>query len=344
MVEQTQQGISTGDKRPQRFVSSFGRGVLLAAAFIAGLALLPQARAADWPGKPITIIVPFTPGTGMDNLARILAPRLSQRLGQAVVVDNKPGASGNIGTGVAALAVADGHTLLMTANTFVTNAALYKKISYDPVKSFDPIAMAATGSLALAIHPSVPARTLPEFVKLLKQNPGRYTYSSPGNGTPQHLAMELFNISAGTEMLHVPYKGSAGAITDLLGGSVSAMVLPVHSALQHAKTGKLVMLGVAQEKRSPAAPDVPTFSEQGVKNAEVDLWYGILAPAGTPVAVLRRLNSEITQILQQPDVKEALDKQGMQATPGPAEQLADLIRVDQKRWSDVVRRAKITAD
>lgn len=322
----------------------FGRAVLLAAACLVGLVGLPSAQAADWPGKSITVIVPFTPGTGMDNLARILGPRLSQRLGQAVVVDNKPGASGNIGTGAAAQALPDGHTLLMTANTFVTNASLYKSIPYDPVKSFAPIAIAATGSLALAVNPSVPARNLPDFVRLLKQNPGRYTYSSPGNGTPQHLAMELFNISAGTEMLHVPYKGSAGAITDLLGGAVSAMVLPVHSALQHAKSGKLILLGVAQNKRSPAAPEVPTFSEQGVKDAEVDLWYGMLAPAGTPAPVLQRLNSEITQILELPDVKEALDKQGMQATPGPAGKLADLIWTDQRKWSDVVKRAKITAD
>jgi tripartite-type tricarboxylate transporter receptor subunit TctC len=320
------------------------RILALACAAATSLVLSPLALADNWPSKPITIIVPFTPGTGMDNLARTLAPRLSQRLGQPVIVDNKPGASGNIGTGVAASAAPDGHTLLVTANTFVTNASLYKSIPYDPVKSFVPVATASTGALALAVHPSVPARTLPDFIKLLKANPGKYSFSSPGNGTPQHLAMELFTISTGTQMLHVPYKGSAGAVTDLLGGSVQAMVLPVHTALSHAKTGKLVMLGVAQEKRAPAAPDVPTFAEQGVKNADVDLWYGVLAPAGTPAPIVARLNSEITQILGMPDVKETLEKQGMTPTPGPADRLAAMIRNDAKKWADVVKKANITAD
>ncbi|WP_151448690.1 tripartite tricarboxylate transporter substrate binding protein [Lacisediminimonas profundi] len=310
----------------------------------AATGIAPAALAQSWPSKPITIIVPFTPGTGMDNLARTLSPRLAQRLGQPVIVDNKPGASGNIGTGIAASAAPDGHTLLVTANTFVTNASLFKNIPYDPVKSFVPVAPASVGALALAVNPSVPARNLQEFINLLKANPGKYSFSSPGNGTPQHLAMELFTINTGTQMLHVPYKGSAGAITDLLGGSVQAMVLPVHSALGHAKTGKLVLLGVAQEKRAAAAPAVPTFAEQGVKGAEVDLWYGVLAPAGTPPAVVSRLNTEINQILSQPDVREALDKQGMTATPGSADKLGNLIRTDAKRWADVIKRANITAD
>jgi tripartite-type tricarboxylate transporter receptor subunit TctC len=300
--------------------------------------------AQSYPSMPITIIVPFTPGTGMDNLARTLSPKLSQRLGQPVIVENKPGASGNIGTGAAANAPADGHTLLITANTFVTNASLYKSLPYDPVKSFVPVALASRGALALAVNPSVPARNLAEFIKVLKANPGKYTYSSPGNGTPQHLAMELFQHNTGTSMLHVPYKGSAGAITDLLGGSVNAMVLPVHSALNFAKSGKIVMLGLAQDKRWPAAPDVPTFSEQGVKNSDVDLWYGVLAPAGTPPAVVTRLNKEITQILALPDVREALEKQGMVPTPGPAEQLGMLIRNDAKRWAEVIKHANIKAD
>lgn len=321
-----------------------GLGAAFASASLAPLAPLAVRAQPAWPSKTITLLVPFTPGTGMDMLARTLAPRLSQRLGQAVVVDNKPGASGNLGTGIAAQAPADGHTLLVTANTFVTNPSLFEKIPYDPQKSFAPVALATQGALALAVHPSFPARTLPEAIRVIKAAPGKYSYASPGNGTPQHLAMELLCLNAGLEMVHVPYKGSAGAITDLLGGQVQAMVLPVHSALGHAKAGRLAMLGVAQPNRSAAAPDVPTFAEQGVRNADVDLWFGVLAPVGTPAPVLARLNAEIVQILQQPDVVESLDKAGMVPTPGPAEALATLVRNDQKRWAELIRQAKITAD
>lgn len=321
------------------------RQFLLLAGAVAMLALPGAGQAQEaWPSKPITIVVPFTPGTGIDVLARTLGQKLSQRLGQPVIIENKAGASGNIGTEAAARAAPDGYTLLMTVNTFVMNASLYKNIPYDPVKSFVPVAPTAQGALTFAVHPSLPARTLAEAVKLFKDNPGKYTYASPGNGTPQHLAMELLKLNTGAELLHVPYKGSAGAITDLLGGQVQAMILPVHSALAHAKAGKLRMLAVAQDKRVPSAPDVPTFAEQGVASSNVDLWYGMLAPAGTPAPVVARLNSEINQILAMPDVSEALDKQGMLPTPGKPEVLGALVKNDLARWADVIRRAKISAD
>jgi tripartite-type tricarboxylate transporter receptor subunit TctC len=319
--------------------------VILGAAAVAALAL-PMTGTAQtaWPAKPIKIIVPFTPGTGIDVLARTLGQKLSERLGQPVVVDNKPGASGNIGTGAVATAAADGYTLLMTVNTFVINPSLYKSVPYDPIKSFVPVAPAAVGALTFAVHPSFPAKTLAEAVKLFKANPGKYTYASPGSGTPQHLAMELFKLNTGTDILHVPYKGSAGAITDLLGGEVQAMVLPVHSALSHAKTGRIRMLAVAQEKRATIAPDVPTFSEQGVPNSSVDLWYGLMAPTGTPAAVVDKLNGEINSILALADVRETLDKQGLTPTPGQPEALGALVKNDFARWAEVIRKAKITAD
>jgi tripartite-type tricarboxylate transporter receptor subunit TctC len=319
--------------------------MLALAAGLAMLALPGSGRAqATWPARPITIIVPFTPGTGIDVLARTIGQKLGQRLGQAVIVENRSGASGNIGTGAVANAAPDGYTLLMTVNTFVMNPSLYKSVPYDPVKSFVAVAPAARGALTFAVNPSFPAMTLKEAIGQFKANPGKFSYASPGNGTPQHMAMELLKLNTGVDILHVPYKGSAGAITDLLGGQVQAMILPVHSALTHAKSGKLRMLAVAQEKRASVAPDVPTFAEQGVHNSDVDLWYGLLAPAGTPGAVVTRLNGEINQILALPDVRETLEKQGLSPTPGTPDALAKLVQSDLARWADVVKRAKITAD
>jgi tripartite-type tricarboxylate transporter receptor subunit TctC len=316
-------------------------GVALASAIALPHAVLAQAA---WPSKPITIVVPFTPGTGIDVLARTLGPELGKRLGQPVIVENKPGASGNIGTEFVARSAPDGNTLMMTVNTFVMNPSLYKKLPYDPVKSFTPVAPTAVGAMTFAVNANFPARTLTEAIKVFKDNPGKYAYASPGNGTPQHLAMELFKLSTGVDILHVPYKGSAGAITDLLGGQVQAMILPVHSALPQARTGKLRMLAVTQEKRVGVAPDVPTFAEQGVRNADVALWFGLMAPAGTPPAIVARLNTEINQILAMPAVHEALDKQGLMPTPGTPDALGMLIKNDLVRWADVVKRAKISTD
>jgi tripartite-type tricarboxylate transporter receptor subunit TctC len=324
----------------------FGRRrILLACAALAAQAIPLSTLAQDnWPTRPITIVVPFTPGTGIDVLARALGQKLSQRLGQPVIVENKPGASGNIGTESVAKAAPDGYTLLMTVNTFVMNPGMFKSVPYDPVKSFTPVAPAAVGALTFAVTPSFPAKSLSEALRLFKDNPGKYAYASPGNGTPQHMAMELFKLNTGADILHVPYKGSAGAITDLLAGQVQAMILPVHSALAHAKAGKIRMLAVAQEKRVQVAPEVPTFAEQGIRNSEVDLWYGLLAPAATPPAVVNRLNAEINQILAMPDVRETLDKQGLAPTPGNPEALGTLVKNDLVRWADVIKRAKITAD
>jgi tripartite-type tricarboxylate transporter receptor subunit TctC len=321
------------------------RVLLLAGAFAA--AALPWVGAlaqATWPTRPITIIVPFTPGTGIDVLARTIGQKLSQRVGQPVIVDNKPGASGNIGTGAVANAAPDGHTLLMTVSAFVMNPNIFKNVPYDPVKSFAPVAPTATGAQVFVVNPSFPAKTLAEAVKVFKANPGKYVYASPGNGTPPHLAMELFKLNTGTDVMHVPYKGSAGAITDLLSGEVHAMILPVNAALGHAKAGKIRMLGVAREKRLAVAPEVPTFVEQGLPDTDVDLWFGLLAPAGTPAAVIGKLNKEVNQILAMPDVRETLDKQGLVPSPGRPEDLGTLVKNDFARWADVIRKAKIVAD
>lgn len=318
------------------------RGALKAASLLAAGSLPGLSRAQD--GRTLTIVVPFTPGTTPDVLARTIGPKLSQRLGQPVVVDNRVGASGNIGTTYVAKASPDGNTLLMTASTLVMNASLFKSMPYEPTTDFAPIVKPAAGALVFAVNANLPAKTLREAITLFKQSPGKYSYSSPGNGTPQHLAMELFKLSAGVSLLHVPYKGSAGAITDLLGGQVHAMILPVNTALAQVKTGKIRLLAVTQEQRVAAMPEVPTMAEEGVKGADVDLWFGLLAPSRTPQAVVQKLNTEVNQILGQPDVVETLEKQGLVVTAGRPEALAALIASESTRWASVIKRAGIQAD
>ena len=314
-------------------------------AIVGLLALAAQAaQAQGLSDRNIFLVVPFTAGTGPDILARVLGEELRQRWGQAVVVENKPGASGNIGTQAAARAIPDGHTLLMTVNTFVMNASLFKTVPYDPQKNFVPIAELATGALALVVHPSLGVNSVEEFVAAAKARPGEINYASPGRGTPQHLAMELFKLTMKADIKHIPYPGSAGAVKDLVGGHVQAMFLPVHTALPLAQDKQIRILAVGSEKRAPQAPDVPTLVEQGVAGFDVDLWYGILAPAGTPQPIIDRYNAVMNEILAQPNVRAALEKQGLVPRGGPPERLADLIARDQPRWANVVREAGITPE
>jgi tripartite-type tricarboxylate transporter receptor subunit TctC len=315
------------------------------AGIVGLLALAAQAaQAQGLSDRNIFLVVPFTAGTGPDILARVLGEELRQRWGQAVVVENKPGASGNIGTQAAARATPDGHTLLMTVNTFVMNASLFKTVPYDPQKSFMPIAELATGALALVVHPSLGVSSVEEFVAAAKARPGEINYASPGRGTPQHLAMELFKLTMKADIKHIPYPGSAGAVKDLVGGHVQAMFLPVHTALPLAQDKQIRILAVGSEKRAPQAPDVLTLAEQGVAGFDVDLWYGILARAGTPQPIIDRYNAAMNEILAQPNVRAALEKQGLLPRGGPPKRLADLIARDQPRWANVVREAGITPE
>src|SRR5689334_20805413 len=285
-------------------------------------------------GRSIRIIVPFSPATGIDILARTLGQKLGDKWKVAVVVDNRVGASGNIGTEAAAKSPPDGYTLLMTANTIVLNRSLFKKIPYDPIKDFAPVAPLALASLALVVHPSLKARTAAEFVALAKASPGTINYGSPGNGTPHHLAMELFKNETRIEVTHVPYRGTGPAVTDLLSGQIAAMFLPVHVALPHVQAGKLVMLAAGGMQRTPVTADVPSLAEAtGVKSIDVDIWYAAYAPAGTPPEVVAKLNAELNAELRLPDVREALAKQGLQATGGTPEQLGTLTRSDLERWA-----------
>jgi tripartite-type tricarboxylate transporter receptor subunit TctC len=326
-----------------RMSPAFRLCVALAALWLSPV-FAPPARAQKLSDRPIVIVVPFTPGTGIDVLARIVGEELRQRWSQPVIVENKPGASGNIGTQAAARAEPDGHTLMMTVNTFVMNAGLFKSLPYDPLRSFEPIVEVATGALALAVHPSVEAKSVKELIAQAKAKPGEITYASPGRGTPQHLAMELFKLTAGVDLRHVPYTGSAGAVNDLVGGHVKAMFIPVHTVLPLAAENQVRVLAVGSDRRSAMAPNVPTLAEEGVTGFDVDLWYGLLAPAGTPKEIVERYNAAVNEILATPKVKEALAVQGLIPVGGPPQRLAELIARDMPRWAKVVKESGITAD
>src|SRR5215471_12376524 len=302
------------------------------------------AFAQTYPAKPIRFIVPFTAGTGPDILARTLGEAMSKRLGQPIVVENKAGASGNIGTEQVAKAASDGYTILVTVTTFAMAPALYKPLPFDPINDFAPIGEVAVGSLALVVNPALKVATIPELVALAKTKPGGLNYASPGNGTPQHLAMELFKQQMGVDIVHVPYKGSAGAVSDVIANQVPMMIMPVHTALPYAAAGKLKILAVSGDKRSALAPDRPTFKETGMKDYDIDLWYGLLAPAHTSRPIVDRLNQEIAAALAQPDIRESLQKQGLTPATGTPEALGTLIRADLLRWEGVVSQAKIKAD
>jgi tripartite-type tricarboxylate transporter receptor subunit TctC len=316
------------------------RGLLVSLA-----ALAPAHALAQQPGRPITIIVPYTPGTGIDILARTIAGDLTQRFGQPVVVDNKPGASGNIGTGLAARAAPDGNTLLMIAKVFVVNPSLFKSVPYDPHKSFDAILKLATGSIVLGVHPSIPADNARAFVKFVKsQPPGSINYGSPGFATPHHLAMELFKQATGTNLTHVPYKGTSGAMTDLVGGHVSAMFIPTHVAMPFVRDKQIRLLGVASLERVPAMADLPTLHEQGITGFDVDLWFGLLTPAGTPPEVVTRYNGAINEIIKSKQMVAALAKQGLVVAGGGPDVLRELLVKDLAKWKKVIAEAGIKAN
>ena len=321
-------------------------GFAAALAAVAVLAFAATAQAQEpYPSRPIKLIVPFTPGTGMDILARTLGPGLAERWKVAVVVENRPGASGNIGTEAVARSPADGYTALVTASTLVMNLSLFKSIPYDPVKDFAPVALLAVGSLALVTHPSVPASNVQELIAYARGNPGKLNYGSPGNGTPHHLAMELFKQQTGINVAHIPYKGTGPATQDLLGGQIQAMFLTVHVALPLVQAGRLRMLAAGGTERSAAAPQVPSLAEaSGIRNIDTDIWFAIYLPAGTPQEAVAKLNAELNALLKVPGTVEALGKQGLQAVGGPPERLAQLTRDDMARWAQVVREAGIKPD
>lgn len=313
---------------------------------LGGLFAAPVAfRAAfAWPDQPMKIVVPFTPGTGPDIIARFVAERLSPKVGQPVVVENVAGASGNIGSQQVARARPDGTTLMSQVVTLVMNASLYKNLPYDPVADFAPIGLTAWGSLVLVANPGQAPNTLAEFIALAKARPRSLNYGSPGVGTPHHLSMALVETDAGIELTHVPYKGSAGAVQDLLGGQIGYMFLPVHVSAQYIRAGKLKALAVGSPKRLPQLPDTPTLIEQGLKGADVDMWYGLFAPKGTPADVIDRLNREAATILDAPDARTIFEAQGLIPTTSTPAAFADIVARDKARWAEIVTKRGIAAE
>ena len=280
-----------------------------------------------------------------DIIARILAPKLSERWKQPVVVDNKPGASGNLGAQFVSQAAPDGHTLLMAINTITMTPAIYKNMPYDTANDFAPVLKLTEAGYALAVHPSVTAKDMSALVAQSKKSPGSMNYASPGNGTPHHLAMELFKSASGLDATHVPYKGIQGALTDLVGGQVQMMFGTVHSLKPHTQSGRVRLLATTGTSRSAQAPDVPTFKEQGIAVMDhVDAWYAVMAPARTPSDLIQRLNRDFIEVMNQDDVKAALTQQGMVVRPSTPEQLGTLIKSDLARWKKVVTDARIAAD
>ena len=293
--------------------------------------------AQNYPSRPIRMIVPFSPGGATDVPARIVAQRLSEALGQQVVIDNRPGAGSMLGAEVVAKANPDGYTLLLTATTHVISASLYKKVPYDAVRDFAPVMLVGSGPNVLAIHPSLPAKSVRELIALATAQPNKIDYASSGNGSAQHLFGALFLSMANIRMTHIPYKGSAPATTDLISGQVSVGFPGIALALPHTKAGRLRSLAVTSEKRSKAMPDVPSLAEAGVPGYAATLWSGLLAPKGTPPEVIQRLHDEIAKILRQPDVENTFLATGTDVTITTPDQFGQFLKAEYDKWANVVK-------
>jgi tripartite-type tricarboxylate transporter receptor subunit TctC len=305
---------------------------------------LAAASAKAQTESPLRLIVPFTSGTGIDLIARQIAPHLAERLGRPVVVENRAGASGNIGTEAVVRAPADGATLLVTVNTLVMNRALYPKLAFDPVRDLDPITLTSRGTLLLVASKKSGISTVQDLLAKARARPGALNYGSPGAGTPHHLAMELLKNRSGSFITHIPYRGTSPALTDLLGGQIDVMFLPIHVALQHVQGGNLKALGISSDKPSPLLPGVPPLRELKLGDFDVEMWYGVLAPRGTPAPVVERLNRELKDILARPDVKTAFETQGMLPTHSTPDAFRQLMATDARRWSDLIKAQGITAE
>ncbi|WP_442968128.1 Bug family tripartite tricarboxylate transporter substrate binding protein [Pseudorhodoferax sp.] len=310
------------------------------------LAALPASQAQTFPDKPVVLVVPFPPGGPTDAMARTLAAEMKDRLGQPMIVENRAGAGGNIGADFVARAPADGQTLLFgTSGPLAINASLYRKISYDPVKSFAPVIQVGHLPNILVVHPSVPAQNVKELIAYARAHPGKLSYASSGNGASSHLAGVLFNEKAGVDLQHIPYKGTGPALNDLLGGQVSASFTDVLTALPYVKTGKLRALGIATAQRSQALPELPTIAEQGVPGYDVSVFFGIVAPSGTPADRIAKLNKAFVEVLASPKVKELFAAQGLENAPDHAPaQLARFIAAQKSSWAGVVQQSGAQLD
>ena len=327
-------------------MSKISRRHWMQAAFLgASLTLVGAGIAQSYPSKPIRLVVPFTPGGVTDTSGRLIAEQLSKRLGQQVIVDNKPGASGNIGTQQVAAAEGDGYTLLLGFDgTLVINPHVFPKTGFDTLKDFAPIGKIGDAVLILVANPSFPAKNLKDLIALSKTQAGGLSYGTSGTGGTPHIAGELLRQRTGANLVHVPYKGGGQALTDVLGGNIPLVYTAIASAIPHVKSGKLLPIAVSSSKRASSMPDVATFIENGVTDFEASSWVGLLAPAKTPRAIIARLNTELTAVLNDPEVKERLNGMGITAAPGTAESFGAELSRDLAKYGPVVKAAGIKAE
>jgi len=303
---------------------------------------LAIAQRADYPAKPIRIVVAYTPAGATDILARTIGQKMTEAWGQSVIIDNRPGANGNIGTEYAAKATADGYTLLLvTAGTHGINPSLYRKLGFDAVKDFAPVSLVAMVPNIFVVNNAVPAKDLKDFIAYAKANPGKLNYGSPGNGSTAHLSMELFKSMTGIQMVHVPYKGSAGVLGDLIGGQIVATMDNMPPYVPQVKAGKIRALAVSPARRSPALPDVPTVAEAGVAGYDSGAWFGLVAPANTPKDIVSKLSRETARILKLPDVSARLADLGAEPVGGTPEQFSAHIKTEIAKWAKVIKDANV---
>lgn len=317
------------------------RTFLLAAALAVTCSPGFAQGAARYPERPVRLVVPFAPGGTNDVIGRIVGEKLAARLGQPFVVDNRAGANSVIGSEIVAGAAPDGHTLLIVAAGFAINPSLRRKLPYDTLRDFAPIGLVGGGPYLLVVHPSVPAKSVKEFVDWAKARPGQVNYASVGVGSPPHLAAELLKITAGVDLNHIPYKGGAAVLPDLIAGRVSAFFGSISTLKPHVDSGRLRALAVTTVRRAPAMPDLPTFIESGLKGYEVDGWYGLLAPGKTPAAIVNRLNTELRDVLNEPETQERFLQRGVEPAPGSAQEFGALIKSEIAKWAKVIRAAGI---
>ena len=302
------------------------------------------AAAQGYPTQPIRLVVPFPPGGGVDSMGRIAAVRLSEHLGRQVVIDNRGGANGMIGSELVAKAPKDGYTLLLNGANFVTSPSLFKKALYDPMKDFDPISMLATAPNVLVAHPALQASSVKQLIAIARARPGEVTFAGSGSGSTPHLAAELFKYMTKTDMVHVPYRGTGPAINGVLSGEAAIMFMPALPAIPHVKSGRMKALGVTSEQRLPALPEVPTVAASGLKGYESSQWYGLLAPAGTPAEILNTLNAACVRIMQQPEMRQRLAESGTLVIGDSREAFAKKIASEFEKWARIIKLSGATAD
>jgi len=317
--------------------------VMLAISLI-GLVISFNGKAQSYPNQPIRLVIPFAAGGPSDVLARGFSHKLGESLGQPIIIDNKPGAGTNLAAEFVAKSKADGYTIfLMMVGTQAINETLYKKLSYNTIKDFSPISLVASSSLMLVANPSVPVKSVADLIAYSKANPGKINFGSSGTGTPLHLGGELFNVQAGTTLNHVPYKGAAPALTDVLGGQIQTAMVGTPAALPFVKTGKLTAIGVTSLKRSSNAPEIPAIAET-LPKFEVELVYAMVAPAGTPKDIINKLNSQLVSVLNNPEIKSQLNSKGFDLTSSSPEQLGEYIKSEVSKWAPIVKKSGATAD